>query len=235
MRGVILACLLLPFVSGQAFSEAPKQELSSAESTLKAMATCRAEPASLERLDCYDRLLTPTYPDFSGALVKAQVQGEAWQQAFAQEAERDDHSTQFITKMTGGDRPSVVITTPALGNLPPRPVLMFSCIDNITRMQIALPSSLSGQPDMTMTTEKVRINAQWFLRENNALLESSRGLAGIDEIKQLFGAKTLTVAFNTPAQGRAPNKNTALPSLTFNISDLEKMLAPMRFACHWAD
>lgn len=230
MRGVILACLLLPFASGQAFCDTPKPEIGAAETTLKAMTACRAEPASLERLDCYDRLLTPVYPDFSTALVKAQVQGEDWQRAFAQEAQRDDHSTQFLTKLTEGEHPSVVITTPALGSLSPRPVLMFSCIDNITRMQIALPKPLNGQPDMTLTTEKIHVNTHWFLRENDSLLESSRGLPGIDEIKQLFGAKTLTVTFNTAA-----SRNIALPSLTFTISSLEKTLAPMRVACHWAD
>ncbi len=116
MRGVMLACLCLPFMSVQAFSDTPKLEPGPAELTLKAMNACRAEPASLERLDCYDRLLTPTYPDFSSALVKAKVQGEAWQRAFAQEAQRDDHSTQFLTRQIEGERPSVVITTPALGS-----------------------------------------------------------------------------------------------------------------------
>lgn len=235
MRGVMLACLLLPFVSGQAFCEISEPDLSPAESTLQAMNACRIEPAPLERLDCYDRLLVPAYPDFSGALVKAQVQGKAWQRAFAQEAQRGDHSTQFLTRQTESERPSVVITTPALGSLPPRPVLMFSCIDNITRMQIALPKPLNGQPELMMITEKIHINAHWFLRENDSLLESSRGLPGIDEIKQLFGAKTLTVAFNTPTQGASASRNTAVPSLTFNISELEKTLLPMRVACHWAD
>lgn len=235
MRGVILVFLLLPLASGQALSETLKPELSPAEATLKAMSSCRAEPASLERLDCYDQLLTPVYPDFSGALVRAKVQGEAWQRAFAQEAQRDDHSTQFLTRITEGDRPSVVITTPALGSLPPRPVLMFSCIDNITRMQIALPKPLDSQPDMVMTTEKIHVDARWFLRENDSLLESSRGLPGIDEIKQLFGAKTLTVTFNTSTHNASANKITAISSLTFNISDLDKALGPMRVACHWAD
>ncbi|MFO6299429.1 type VI secretion system-associated protein VasI [Rahnella selenatireducens] len=235
MRGVTLAFLLLPFGSGQAFSDTLKPELSPAESTLKAMSSCRAEPASLERLDCYDRLLTPLYPDFSGAVVKAKVQGEAWHRAFSQEAQRDDHSTQFLTRMTDGDRPSVVITTPALGSLPPRPVLMFSCIDNITRMQIALPKPLIIQPDIKMTTEKTHLDARWFLRENDSLLESSRGLPGIDEIKQLFGAKTLTVTFNTSDHDATASKNAAISSLTFTISDLEKTLEPMRVACHWAN
>lgn len=41
--------------------------------------------------------------------------------------------------------------------------------------------------------DKTRLDAQWFLRENGYLLESSRGLAGIDEIKRLMSAETLTI------------------------------------------
>ncbi len=64
-----------------------------------------------------------------------------------------------------------------------------------------------------------------FVRENGILLESSRGLSGIDEIKQLFGAKTLTV--DTGA-GNADEK------LTFNIDGLAQTIGPLRDACHWA-
>jgi type VI secretion system protein VasI len=223
MKGLILASMLI-LLPLQAFC-APTQPDAA---TLKAMQACRIEPATLVRLDCYDRVLTPHYPGFAGALTKAQQQGEAWLRAFDQEAERNDHSTEFLVRQTEGEHPSVIITTPALGNLPPRPVLMISCIDNITRMQIALPEPLKSEPNLTITTEKIRLNAHWFLRENDSLLESSRGLAGIDEIKQLFGARTLTVSMNSPA-------GTPINSLTFSIADLESTLKPMRAACHWAD
>ncbi len=223
MKGSILACALLALLPMTAFCAATQPEAV----TLKALLSCRTEPASLVRLDCYDKVLTPQYPGFAGALIKAQQQGEAWLRAFNQEAERDDHSTAFLVRQTEGERPSVVVTTPALGNVPPRPVLMISCIDNITRMQIALPEPLKTGSNLTITTEKTHFNANWFLRENDSLLESSRGLAGIDEIKQLFGAKTLTVSLNTAS-------GTPINSLTFAIADLEKTLEPMRVACHWA-
>ncbi len=64
-----------------------------------------------------------------------------------------------------------------------------------------------------------------LVRENGTLLESSRGLSGIDEIKQLFGAKTLTV--DTGA-------DNAAGKLTFNIDGLARAIAPLRDACHWA-
>ena len=127
---------------------------------------------------------------------------------------------------TSGERPTVIINTPAIGHVPPRPVLMFSCMDNITRMQVALAKALDTHDiAVTLKADSRTFRSRWFVRENGILLESSRGLSGIDEIKQLFGAKTLTV--DTGA-GNADEK------LTFNIDGLAQTIGPLRDACHWA-
>ncbi|EAS1760439.1 type VI secretion system-associated protein TagO [Salmonella enterica] len=197
------------------------------QATVNAMTVCRKEPAPLERLDCYDRILAPEQPAlFSSVLVKAHYDGEAWKRAFAQEKQRTDNSTALMITQSPGERPTVIITTPAIGNVPPRPVLMFSCVDNITRMQVALTHAMT--PDslpVSLTTDTHRFTSRWFVRENGSLLESSRGLSGIDEIKQLFGAKTLTISTGTA--------NTT-GKLTFNIDGLAKTIIPLREACHWA-
>lgn len=53
---------------------------------------------------------------------------------------------------------------------------------------------------VTLNADNRALRSHWFVRENGTLLESSRGLSGIDEIKQLFGAKTLTVDIsNSPS------------------------------------
>lgn len=193
---------------------------------VREMQSCSSQVAALERLDCYDRLLVPARPDFTGALVKAQSQGEAWRRAIDQEKQRTGHGTEFLITQSDGDRPSVIITTPALGNVPPRPILMFSCVDNITRMQIALSQPKHDSDiDLTLITEAGAMQTRWFIRENGYLLEASRGLAGIDEIKHLFGAKTLTVESGT---------NGVSEKMTFTIAGLAQTIMPLRAACHWA-
>ncbi|CAI1691263.1 type VI secretion system-associated protein VasI [Serratia fonticola] len=185
---------------------------------LALLMNCRSENSPLVRLDCYDNALSAASGDNPG-----QVQaGPAWQRAMAQEKGRRDHSTAFLISEGQGNNPQVVLTTPAIGVPPPRPVLMLSCIDNITRLQIAL---VGPQKDgaVTLTADSDRFNVQWFLRENGYLLESSRGLAGIDEIKRLMSAQTLTI----------DGTNGGLPRLTFNISQLTPALKPLRNACHW--
>lgn len=194
--------------------------------TLEAMSACRKEPAALERLDCYDRILAPQSDSgFAGALVKARYDGEARKRAFEQEAQRADNSTALLLTRTEGEHPTVVITTPAIGSLPPRPVLMFSCVDNITRMQVALSASRQEHDiPVTLKTESGAFRSRWFVRENGFLLEASRGLSGIDEIKQLFGARTLTLETGNGGAGQ----------LIFNIDGLAQTLTPLREACHWA-
>ena len=174
-----------------------------------------------------DRLLAPLSPSgFDGALVKAGFVGEAWTRATEQEKHRQGNTTELLVTQVPGERPTVVITTPAIGHVPPRPVLMFSCVDNITRMQVALMHPLDVHDiAVTLNADNRALRSHWFVRENGTLLESSRGLSGIDEIKQLFGAKTLTV--DTGA-------DNAAGKLTFNIDGLARAIAPLRDACHWA-
>ncbi|HEM7948805.1 TPA: type VI secretion system-associated protein TagO [Citrobacter koseri] len=189
------------------------------------MNVCRQEHSALERLDCYDRILSPE-PDsgFAGALVKARYDGEARRWAVEQEKQRQDNSTELLLIRTEGVRPMVIITAPAIGSLPPRPALMFSCVDNITRMQVVLTASRQESDiPVTLNTENGQFRSRWFVRENGYLLEASRGLAGIDEIKQLFGAKTLTMVAGSGNAGK----------LTFNIDGLAQTIAPLREACHW--
>lgn len=236
--GLLMVGLLAGLSAGPVYAQTPPvfgvaadlnstiSPLPDAPVTLKAMQRCRRKPAALERLDCYDHLLAPEQPGFDGALVKASYEGEAWKRAFTQEKQRPDNSITLMMTQNGGERPTVIITTPAIGNVPPRPVLMFSCVDNITRMQVALTHAMTPDSiDVTLTADTRQIQSHWFIRENGTLLESSRGLSGIDEIRQLFGAKTLTI--DTGTEGAAGK-------LTFNIDGLAKTIAPLRDACHWA-
>ncbi|GJL37725.1 type VI secretion-associated protein [Enterobacter hormaechei] len=195
-----------------------------AQAQVNAMTACRKEAAPLERLACYDQILAPVQEqEFDGLPVKARYQGESWTRAMEQEKRRTDNSTVLLLTQRPGERPTVIITTPAIGSLPPRPVLMFSCIDNITRMQVALTHTRTeNDMPISLVTESGAFRSHWFVRENGMLLESSRGLAGIEEIRQLFGAKTLTI-------------DTGLDKkLTFNIDGLAQTIAPLRDACHWA-
>ncbi|NRN29955.1 MULTISPECIES: type VI secretion system-associated protein VasI [Photorhabdus] len=194
----------------------PAQETTTGPS-LPALLQCRSEPSPLIRLDCYDRLLDKVD---SAVVIPLEKTGPAWRQAMEQEMKRTDHSTGFITTQSKGIPTRVILTTPALGVPPPRPVLVLSCIDSITRIQVALTTPQDSGTVM-ISTDVTQFSADWFLRENGYLLESSRGLPGIETLKRLMTGDTLTI--------KTSNGNR----MTFNISQLEQAVKPLRSACRW--
>nr|WP_249414561.1 type VI secretion system-associated protein TagO [Citrobacter freundii] len=59
---------------------------------------------------------------------------------------------------------------------------MFSCVDNITRMQVALSASRQEHDiPVTLKTESGQFRSRWFVRENGYLLEASRGLQAFNK------------------------------------------------------
>lgn len=116
--------------------------------------------------------------------------GEAWTRATEQEKRRQGNTTELLVTQVPGERPTVVITTPAIGHVPPRPVLMFSCVDNITRMQVALMHPLDVHDiAVTLNADSRALRSHWFVRENGTLLESSRGCPGLMKLSNCSAQK----------------------------------------------
>lgn len=183
---------------------------------------CRLEKAPLDRLDCYDN----AWQDQNEFQVNTVIPtGEIWQRAQDNETSRKDDSLTFIVNDVGTeiDR-KVVITTPALGSQPPRPIFMLSCKDNITRMQIILMKPIKGSDlNVKVTADNQENVFKWFIRENGYVIESSRGLDGIAEISALFEATKIQISAD----------NNSFSPLTFLIRDLKQTIKPLREACHW--
>ncbi|MDR0805629.1 MAG: type VI secretion system-associated protein TagO [Enterobacteriaceae bacterium] len=212
-------------VSLVSFSVTPQSQLKDAAELEKSMLQCRNEQSPLLRLACYDNLFKT---QGSAAPQTAESEhSDTVKKALALEKQREPHSTGFLVSSTEGVlSPEVIITTPALGIRPPRPVLIFSCKDNITRMQIAFftPMSNKQESDILLKTNTgVSFRSHWFIRDNGLLLESSRGLPGISEISRLMNAETLLIE----------SENPALNGLSFPISGLSKEIATLRQACRW--
>ncbi|CDH22196.1 type VI secretion system-associated protein VasI [Xenorhabdus bovienii] len=196
----------------------PKEVAAPKEEYVDEMQKCRFEPSPLVRLACYDR--TVNNLKFNTLQIPMENMGLVWRQAMEQEMKRTDYSTGFIvTQGENGEAP-VILTTPAVGVPPPRPVLMLSCIDRITRLQVALPKPMESGT-VTVATDKTQFKTEWFLREHGYLWESSRGLPGIEEIKRLMNSDQMTITARTGSP------------ITFNISQLEQAAKPLRDACRW--
>ncbi|MEX0425501.1 type VI secretion system-associated protein TagO [Providencia rettgeri] len=201
------------------FALSGKAENNISQKIAEELTQCRLESSQLIRLDCYDKIALSSTSEANTSPNIAQM-GKTWRQAYEHEMKRVENSAGFLVSVPeNGDYP-VIMTIPAIGFQPPRPVLMLSCIDNITRMQIILPNKQDAGSVM-VSTDRTQFTAEWFLRENGYVLESSRGLPGIDEIKRLLNGEKLTL------------KLTNNEKLTFNISGMSQEIKPLRAACHW--
>lgn len=220
-RRLLLPCLAAGLFATAAAAQAEQAD-SDSQALRQALSLCQQERSALLRLDCYDQAMKPAE---NSQQTLTLLRSENAQLAINQEAARGEHTTEFLTLIDNeGDR-RVVITTPALGLQPPRPILSFSCVDNITRMQVILysPSSEMSSAVTLKTNQGKKLSTHWFIRDGGYITESSRGLPGIAEIQQLFNADTLTIE----------SENHAINGLTFNITGLAQAIVPLRSACRW--
>lgn len=216
-KRVITYCFALLLLAGlTALSNANEQPL------VDALLLCKQESSPLLRLDCYDNIMK-----YDGTLPSKPAQlltSKGAQLAIDQESKRGENTTQFIVTEQNMENPTIVITTIALGMKPPRPILAFSCIDNITRMQLIFTSPLKSKiTDLTLKTDKTEFQSSWFIRDNGYIFEASRGLPGIKEIQQLLQSNTLAIKSN----------NKEINGLNFSISGLNNAIVPLRTACRW--
>lgn len=186
-----------------------------------AMQACRKESSPLPRLQCYDDAWHPE--------LKSAEKGKPdryWWQVTSQEQARKPDDPVLLLKSINGEAgiTSLLLTVPGNGNYPARATLAISCIENITRMQIVFNAPQGkGDQILHLIANGKSVPGRWFWRGSGYRLEASRGLQGIAEIQQLFGAKELEIAAEHPA----------LNHLRFRIDGLKIAIEPLRKACHW--
>ncbi len=92
---------------------------------------CGEEPSRLERLHCYDAVFQVGEGTSNSVDMPA-----LWYDIEQQEATREEENVGLIVQVSGND---VLMSAPALGTTPPRPVLVMACEKLITRFQLHLP------------------------------------------------------------------------------------------------
>nr|WP_297460503.1 type VI secretion system-associated protein VasI [uncultured Halomonas sp.] len=205
-RGSLLLALLL--LTSPAWST--QAELEQAQG-------CAMLESRLERLNCYDDLFRvaaekPTDGDPRPA---------QWYAVKALEQGRGDDFTFRLTREQNGD---VLMSAPALGTTAPRPRLVISCDDTITRLQLHVDQVLDeGRTQLNLNTAQATMEQAWRIRDGGYLVSGGRGLPAIDTLRRLLGSETLSLGSDIPA----------LDGLRFDVSDLRAQIQPLREACRW--
>ncbi|HTN34891.1 MAG TPA: type VI secretion system-associated protein VasI [Marinobacter sp.] len=176
---------------------------------------CTEEIQRLERLACFDQVFdTPFVIDNPDAVTEVN-HPERWRQAFAQ---TDDQ--QAVVYRDTGAVAGHLVTVPALGVQPPRPLLVLQCHNNITELSLMLPEPLAA--------ERVSIGfgaeqAAWRVRDNGFLVSGGRGLPAIQIVKTMVSAPDISLRASQPV----------LDGLVFDLSGFNQAIRPLRSACGW--
>ncbi|MBE0404855.1 type VI secretion system-associated protein VasI [Halomonas citrativorans] len=183
---------------------------------LKSAQTCAEETSRLERLNCYDALFLE-----ANLSVDENELPALWRAIERQESARPDDNVGLIVNESGE---SVLISVPALGTTPPRPIMVVACERLITRFQLHLPTPISGaRVDLQITGNGRAVQQQWRIRDGGRVVSGGRGLPAIDTLRQLLDANEVTL--------RSDIKE--LDGLRFNVAGLRQEIAPLREACRW--
>lgn len=121
----------------------------------------------------------------------------------------------------------LVISAPALGALPPRPLLAISCESKISRLQLVL--------DEPARPNKVRIQLfkddrpisdayQWQVLDDSGLVvDAGRGLQAISLLRHMGGGQRLRLESDYPP----------LHGLLFDAEGLGELIEQERQVCRW--
>lgn len=177
---------------------------------------CAQEGSRLERLNCYDALFLDAAPSEAPDELPA-----LWYAIERQEAGREEGDMGLIANQTQDD---ILISVPALGTTPPRPIMVLACEKWITRFQLHLPEPLGqARVEVRLSGDNGSVTQQWRVRDGGRVVGGGRGLPAIETLRQLLGASTVTLQSDV----------AALDGLRFDVTGLRQAIDPLRDACGW--
>ncbi|TDV91100.1 type VI secretion system protein VasI [Halomonas alkaliantarctica] len=178
---------------------------------------CGQENSRLDRLGCYDNLFLDeqSTPSDSAELPPL------WHAVVSQEEKRNPDDFGLIVSAEGNQ---VLMTVPARGTTPPRPVLVLACEKLITRFQVHLPNALdTPRVSLRVVADGRDVSQQWRVRDDGHVVSGGRGLPAIETLRQLLSANELVLSSDA----------AALDGLRFDVSGLRQQIQPLRSACRW--
>lgn len=191
-----------------------------AEQTVQMAQQCRDIQVRLERLACFDLVFkTPVE-----VVPKTKMTYYSPQWNHAMKARKSLTAEQGWTlEAELGDKGNAWIALPAKNaNMTEeqRPVLLLSCIKNISRVELALPEQVK---DARIQVSIRKATQVWRSDDYGVLFSSGRGIPAIEMMKSLTKSSHLTLRSNARfADG-----------LQFNTHDLEHGLSVLKERCSW--
>lgn len=180
---------------------------------------CSTVSTRLERLDCFDRVFNTPKQDTA---VFKNVKPEAWSRGVALEKNRENGRSQALASRSNSESSSDIwLTLPSINQQGSSTILMMSCIDSITRIDLLTNRSIP------QARVNISINEQgstvWKSDDSGFVVSSARGIPAINLMKEVIRSSTLVLH----------SELTELDGLTFDTKELSTILAPLRQRCQW--
>lgn len=187
------------------------------DTRLQAAEACADKPSRLGRLECYDGLFRASDAAAGGEGARSPL----WQAVAAQEAGRPEAAFGLRVRETAD---TVLMSVPALGTVPPRPLLVISCDAAITRFQLHLSEPLAApRAPLRLHGDGVALDQTWRVLDDGHVVSGGRGLPAIGTLKRLLGSERLRLSSERPA----------LDGLRFDLHGLREAIRPLRRMCRW--
>lgn len=170
------------------------------------------------RLVCFDRIYqTPSFAlTFESPTVKTKHPIE-WGNAWNKEKKRSPDDQDFLQHVEPGNfLNSITLTLPLENN----DLLVLSCIDKISRIEIMLNSAISDGVVPVLIKNKAIKATNWFSDDSGFILRAGRGIPSINIMKHILNQKDFTIEF----------KKQSIPVYSENLEEKIKLL---RTTCTW--
>ncbi|EEY36387.1 type VI secretion system-associated protein VasI [Vibrio mimicus] len=212
----LLASLILGLI---AFSAVAQTD--TAESVFEQAQQCREVSARLERLACFDRVFAT--PLEAVTVEPSSPYPAEWKRAMVALEQTSSESGWALVTDGEGQGSSAWIALPAQ-NRPSSeqtpPVLLLSCINNLSRIELALPKEVADARIQVSIRQETQF---WRSDDHGVLFSSARGMPAIEMMKLAGSEPRLQLRSNAAfANG-----------LQFDTRGLNEALDVLRERCGW--
>ncbi|ODS04814.1 type VI secretion system-associated protein VasI [Vibrio scophthalmi] len=186
---------------------------------------CATISARLERLDCFDTLFQTPTPDVLTQVSRPDVP-DSWQRAFDSFSQYQSGDSSHLTAEGTPERGNAWVTLVALNEKTAfadnaKPILVMSCIDNLSRVELAFPSAID---DSQVNISILGMQAQsWRSDDTGLLFSSGRGIPAINMMKAMAKQPRLVLRSNS----------RIVDGLRFDANELSSSLTALRTRCGW--
>lgn len=198
----------------------------SAESLLLDRAqSCTKIDSRLDRLTCFDSLFkTPAQVDV--AQIKNEDVPDSWQRAFDSFSQYKVGDVSHLTALGEEERGDAWVTLVALNEKTAfannaKPILLMSCIDNLSRVELAFPTAIDD-PQVNISITGLP-SQSWRSDDVGVLFSSGRGIPAIDMMKAMEKQQRLVLRSNS----------RIVDGLWFDARQLSQSLTSLRTRCGW--